>query len=145
MATDALSEVLTHWGFSFDANRLSMITGKIARTDKVLNRTAHNVDIFQQRMGTFFTRAKQLVGAYLGFRAVRSITTDFAQLADATGKTAEGLGIATAEYSALGFVAQSGGLEITLLGNAMGKLSRRAAEAAKGSKENKKTDPRYDS
>lgn len=133
-----LQEVHTGFTFNFDGSKLAAIQRGVGRATTNLNTIAAKTDIFQQRMGGMLQRAKQIVGVYLGFRAVKGLTVDFANAADATGKTAEGLGITVEQLSALKFVAASGGIEITQLGNAMGKLSRRASEAAKGSKENKK-------
>jgi hypothetical protein len=111
-----------------------MITGKIGRADKVLNRTAHNVDLFQQRMGGFFNRAKQLVGTYLGFRAVKGLTTDYAAGADAIAKFATATGLSTDTYQGLIHVVKLGGTDTDNLNKAMTQLSKRALEATQGLK-----------
>ncbi len=133
-----LQEVHTGFTFSFDGSKLAAIQKGVGRASTNLNTVAQHVDTMGQKMGGMLERTKQILAVYVGFRGVKALTVDFAMQADAIGKTAEGLGIAVSEYSALEFVAKSGGIEITQLGNAMGKLSRRASEAAKGSKENKK-------
>jgi inosine/xanthosine triphosphate pyrophosphatase family protein len=134
----ALQEVLTRYGFEFDQGKFAAIERGVKRNVGGLNTIAAKTDQFQQRMGNFFARAQGVIGTYLGFRAIKTVTSDFANAADAAGKTAEGLGLTVEQYTALKFVAEDGGIAMTDLGNAMGKLSRRAAEANKGSKENQK-------
>jgi hypothetical protein len=134
----ALQEVLTRYGFEFDQGKFQAIEKGVKRNVRGLSTIAQRTDQFQQRMGGFFARAQGVIGTYLGLRAIRVVTSDFANAADAAAKTAEGLGLTVEQYTALKFVADEGGIAMTELGNAMGKLSRRATEASKGSKENKK-------
>jgi hypothetical protein len=133
-----LQEVHTGFTFNFDGSKLAAIQKGVKRAATSTNSIAAGTEVLQQKMGGLLDRAKGIIAAYLGFRAVRAVTTDFAANADAAAKTAEGLGLTVEQYTALKFVAEDGGIAMTELGNAMGKLSRRAAEASRGSKENVK-------
>ncbi len=92
---DALEQVLTRFGFQFDAGKFNAIQRGVNRASRNLTTIARQTDRFQQRMGGFFQRAKQVVGAYLGFRAVKLITSDYAKGADAVAKFSQATGVST--------------------------------------------------
>jgi hypothetical protein len=132
----ALQEVLTRFGFDFDGNRLNAVERGVKRASRNLDTIAHNADAFQQRMGGFLQRAKGLIATYLGFRAVRSITTDYAQGADAVAKFSAALSLNTETYQGLQHAVQLGGSDTENLNKALGQLSKRALEANQGLKTN---------
>ena len=128
----ALQEILTRFGFQFDGQKLAAVERGVKRASTNLNTIAHNADLFQQRMGGFLARAKGLIGAYLGFRVVRSITTDYATAADTVAKFATATGIATDQYQGLVHAVKIGGTDQENLNKALTRLSKRALEAGQG-------------
>lgn len=129
-----LQEVHTGFTFNFDGSKLSAIQRGVGRASTNLNTIAAKTEAFSQKMGGFFQRAKQVVGAYLGFRAVRAITTDYANAADAVAKFSAGLGINAQEYQKLTFAAKLNGLTMEEMNMALPKFAKSAADAADGSK-----------
>jgi hypothetical protein len=131
----ALQEVLTRYGFEFDQQKFAAIERGVKRNVKNLNTVAQKTDQFRQRMGGFLSQAKGVIGAYLGFRAIRVITSDYAQAADQVAKFSNGLGINAQKYQALTHAAQLNGISIAELNVALPNLAKRAGDAADGSKE----------
>jgi hypothetical protein len=134
----ALQEVLTRFGFDFNAGKLAAVERGVKRASTNLNTIAHNADIFQQRMGGFLQRARGLIATYLGFRAVRAITTDYAKGADAVAKFSTALSLNTETYQGLQHAVQLGGSDTENLNKALGQLSKRALEAGQGLKTNQR-------
>jgi hypothetical protein len=130
----AFQEVLTRYGFEFDQSKFAAIERGVKRNVKNLNTVAQKTDQFRQRMGGFFQQAKGVIGAYLGFRAIRTITSDYAQAADQVAKFSSGLGINAQEYQKLTHAAQLNGISIEELNVALPNLAKRAGDAADGSK-----------
>ena len=130
----AFQEVHTGFTFGFDGSKFSAIQKGVGRASTNLNTIAAKTEAFTQRMGGFVQRAKQLVGVYLGFRAVRSITEDYAQGADQIAKFSAGLGINAQEYQKLTFAAKLSGLTMEEMNMALPKFAKSAADAADGSK-----------
>jgi hypothetical protein len=131
----AFQEVLTRYGFEFDQGKFAAIERGVKRNVKNLNTVAQKTDQFRQRMGGFFQQAKGVIGAYLGFRVIRTITSDYAQAADQVAKFSNGLGINAQKYQALTHAAQLNGISIAELNVALPNLAKRAGDAADGSKE----------
>ncbi len=129
-----LQEVHTGFTFGFDGSKFAAIQRGVSRASTNLNTIAAKTEIFTQNMGGFFARAKQVIGVYLGFRAVRLITTDYADAADATAKFASGLGISAQQYQRVAFAADLSGISINELNMALPKLAKSAGDAADGSK-----------
>lgn len=127
-------EVHTTFDFKFDGTRLAAVERGVKRATTNLNTIAAKTDLFQQRMGGFFQRARQVVGAYLGFRAIRSITTDYAVSADAVAKFATATGLSTEKYQGLVHAVKLGGSDQANLNKALTQLSKRALEAGQGLK-----------
>lgn len=129
-----LQEVHTGFTFNFDGSKLSAIQRGVKRAETNLNTIAAKTEAFTQKMGGFFQRAKQVVGAYLGFRAVKSITMDYANAADAVAKFSSGLGISAQKYQRVAYAAELNGISIEELNMALPKLAKSAGDAADGSK-----------
>jgi hypothetical protein len=129
-----LQEVHTGFTFNFDGSKLSAIQRGVGRASTNLNTIAAKTEVFSQKIGGFFQRAKGVIGAYLGFRAVRAITMDYAKGADAIAKFSAGLGISAQRYQALTHAAQLNGLSIEELNVALPNLAKNAGNAADGSK-----------
>ena len=129
-----LQEVHTGFTFGFDGKKLSAIQRGVGRASTNLNTLAAKTEAFSQKMGGFVQRAKQVVGVYLGFRAVKSITTDYAAGADQIAKYSSALGLNAQEYQKLTHAAQLNGLTIAELNVALPNLAKNAGEAADGSK-----------
>jgi hypothetical protein len=130
-----MQQVHTGFTFGFDKGRLTAIESGVKRATGNLKVSAASVDAFQQRMGGFLARAKGVIGAYLGFRAVRSITGDYAQAADTIAKFSNGLGINAQQYQRMTHAAQLSGVTVQELQVALPNLAKRLGDAADGSKE----------
>ena len=127
-----LQEVHTGFTFGFDGSKLAAIQKGVGRASTNLNTIAARTEAFSQRMGGFIQRARQVVGVYLGFRAVRLITSDYATGADAVAKFSTALGLSTERYQGLIHAVKLGGTDTMNLNNALGQLSKRALEAGQG-------------
>jgi hypothetical protein len=132
MPAQGLEEVLTNFTFKFDGSRLAAVERGVKRSVTNLNTIAQQTDIFQQRMSGFFGRARQVIGAYLGFRAVKTITSDYASAADAVAKFSTATGLSTETYQGLVHAVQLGGSDQENLNKALTQLSKRALEAGQG-------------
>jgi hypothetical protein len=130
----AFQEVLTRYGFEFDQQKFAAIERGVKRNVKNLNTVAQRTDQFRQRMGGFLSQAKGVIGAYLGFRVIRTITSDYAQAADQVAKFSTGLGVNAQAYQGLTHAAQLSGVSIEELQVALPKLAQNAGNAADGSK-----------
>jgi hypothetical protein len=137
-AGQGLQEVHTDFTFKFDGSRLAAVERGVKRSVTGLNTIAQQTDVFQQRMGGFFARAKQVIGVYLGFRAIRSITTDYATAADTVAKFATATGLSTETYQGLVHAVKIGGSDQENLNKALTQLSKRALEAGQGLKTNQR-------
>jgi hypothetical protein len=129
-----LQEVHTGFTFNFDGSKLSAIERGVKRTTKNLGHIGERTAAFQSQMGGVLQRARGIIGAYLGFRAVRSITTGYAQAADAVAKFSNGLGINAQKYQALTHAGQLNGLTLEEMNVALPNLAKNAGNAADGSK-----------
>lgn len=132
MPGKAQQEVFTQFGFTFDRAKFAGIQQGVNNATRNLGVIAARTDGFQQKMGAFFARAKGVIGAYLGFRAVRAITSDYAAGADAVAKFSAGLSLNTQRYQGLVHAVQLGGSDQETLNKALGQLSKRALEASQG-------------
>jgi hypothetical protein len=130
----AFQEVHTGFTFGFDGSKFGAIQRGVKRAEVHLNTIAAKTQAFSQKMGGFFDRAKGVIGAYLGFRAVRAITTDYAVGADTIAKFSAGLGISAERYQELTHAAQLNGITIQELQVTIPKFAKSAADAADGSK-----------
>lgn len=129
-----LQEVHTGFTFNFDGSKMSAIQRGVKRASTGLNSAATHAARFQDKMGGAFARAGQLIGAYAGFRALKSLTSDYAKGADAVAKFSSGLGINAQEYQKLTFAAELSGITMEELNMALPKFAKSAADAADGSK-----------
>jgi hypothetical protein len=129
-----LQEVHTGFTFGFDGSRLSAIERGVKRASKSMGNVAQRTAALQTQMGSLLQRAKGVIGAYVGFRAVKTITTDYAEAADAIAKFSSGLGVSAREYQGLTHAAKLNGLTIEELNVALPNLAKRAGDAADGSK-----------
>ncbi len=130
----ALQQVLTRYGFEFDKGKFNAIERGVQRNVKNLKVAQQRADSFQQKMGTFFARAKGVIGTYLGFRAIKTITLDYARGADAIAKFSAGLGISAKQYQRVTHAAALSGITVEELNMALPKLAKSAGDAADGSK-----------
>lgn len=130
----AMQTVHTAFTFGFDQGKLGAIEAGVKKASGNLKNIAANTDQFRQKMGNALNRVKGLVGAYLGFRAVKAITLDYAKAADATAKLAAGLGISAQQYQRMNHAAALSGITTDELNMAIPKLAKSAGDAADGSK-----------
>lgn len=130
----ALQTVHTSFTFGFDKGKFAAVDAGVKRATGNLRKATSATDDFQKRMGGFYQRAKGVVGAYLGFRAIKSITTDYAKAADATAKFAAGLGISAQQYQRVNHAARLSGITVEEMNMAIPKLAKSAGDAADGSK-----------
>lgn len=130
----AFQEVLTNFSFEFSKGKLTAIQKGVGQAVNGLQTMATRSDAIGQRMNNLFSTAKQIIGTYIGFRAIRLITSDYAQAADAIAKFSAGLGISTKEYQGLTHAAQLNGITVEELNVALPNLAKRAGDAADGSK-----------
>lgn len=130
-----LQTVHTGFTFNFDGSKLSAIQKGVGNAKTHLNTLAAKTEIFSEKMGGFFQRAKQIVGAYLGFRAVKSVTMDYANAADAVAKFSKALGLSAETYQGMTHAAAMAGVTVEQLNPALSKIGAKAIEASKGSKE----------
>jgi hypothetical protein len=130
----ALQEVLTRFGFQFDQGKITAIERGVRRTERNLNQAAHSSAVFQERMRTAWGWARNLLIAAGGTAIVRSLTTGYAQSADAIAKFATASGVATDVYQGLQHAVQIGGTDTANLNKAIQQLGKRSKEAAEGNK-----------
>lgn len=129
-----LQEVHTGFTFGFDGSKLAAIQRGVGRASTGLNTVAQHVDTMKEKMGGFLTQARGVIGAYLGFRAIKVFTSDYATAGDTIAKFASGLGISAQEYQRVTHAAKLNGLTVEELNMALPKLAKSAGDAADGSK-----------
>lgn len=129
-----LQEVHTGFTFAFDGTKFAAIQRGVKRASTNLNTIAQKTEVFTQRVGGALRRIGQLVGAYVGYRAVRALTIDYAVAADAVAKFATATGLSTETYQGLIHAVGIGGTDQENLNKALTQLSKRALEANQGLK-----------
>ena len=130
----ALQEVLTKFGFQFDGAKIVAIETGVKRTERNLNRVAHHADAFQSRMNAGLGFVKGLLLAAGGGAVLRSLTSGYAQGADAIAKFATATGVSTETYQGLSHAVQIGGTTTDNLNKSLLQLGKRSYEAASGNK-----------
>lgn len=128
----ALQEVHTGFTFNFDGSKLAAVQRGVKRASTNLDTIAAKTEAFTTRVGGAFQRVGQMVGAYVGYRAIRLLTTDYAKGADAIAKFATATGLATDTYQGLIHAVEIGGSDQENLNKALTQLSKRALEAGQG-------------
>ncbi|MDY0001390.1 MAG: hypothetical protein RBU30_08870, partial [Polyangia bacterium] len=130
-----LRDLITSIAIEYKDGKAKAVITDTAKLKTGLEQAAAKADAFGRRMGQAFAMAKVAVGAFMASRALRLVTTAYAEQGDQAAKTSQGLGMTTEEYTRLAYAAEANGLAITEVGTATGKLARRAAEAAAGNAE----------
>jgi len=130
----ALQEVLTKYGFEFDGAKVQAIINGTKRAEQNLERTATAVTGINAGMSKAFNYAKTAIGAYIGVRAIKALTTGYAEQQDAALKSSRAVGVNVEAYQGLAYAASLGGADVEVFNKGLMRQAKLAHDAAGGSK-----------
>lgn len=130
-----LRNIITRFGFKVEKGKLIFVQRGADLAKRKLRVATREARRFSRSLEQIGTAAKLGFAAFVTGRIIKSVTTDFANLAGEALNVSKGIGVTVEEYQELDFVAQSTGIQIRSLSGAMGKMNRKAFEAGQGGKE----------
>lgn len=130
--TTTLRGIMTFFGMSTDAGQQAAVNAGIEGTKTRLVATAQAAEGMRMSISSAFGSLQSLIAGYVGSKLLGSVTTAFAADASAIGKQAEAIGMSTDAYQVWTLAAKQAGVEADMFGGLVGKLGKKAHEAAAG-------------
>lgn len=125
----AFQEVLTSFSFEFNKGKLTAIQKGVGRAVTNVTQLANQSNVVSQQIGGLFTRVKQLVGAYIGLRAVKTFTTDIVTQVGEIERGAKFLGLSVTRAQELRHAGLRNKLQYEDLTDVMKELAVKANDA----------------
>jgi hypothetical protein len=127
-----IRELVTKFKFAVEGGKLRMTNTRIGNAKKAAKAATREMRRFRRETSQAIGAAKGLGVALVGHRVVKTLTTDYANLADSLAKTSQQVGVSIEKLQGLFFAGQLSGATTKQVTNGLGQLAKRANDASNG-------------
>ncbi len=130
----ALKAIATRFTFTMDGGKLAAINTAAAKTTANFGGAAKKASGLQDQLDGLFGKVKMLAGALVGGLGIKSVTVDFADWAEESGRTAESLGTSVEFLTGMQHALETVGIAGDETNQVIADISERMFDASEGSK-----------